>query len=64
MMTGSAETVAGFPAGWLCISTTGRRSALPSCSASRMMRWTQNDEPALIQCVLQTVRQAFGRAYY
>jgi hypothetical protein len=54
MMTGSADTVAGFPAGWLCISTTGWRSALPSCSASRMMRLTQNDEPeprAIQSCV-------------
>lgn len=54
MMTGSAETVAGFPAGWLCISTTGWRSTLLSRSASRMMRLTQNDEPeprAIQSCV-------------
>jgi DNA-binding MarR family transcriptional regulator len=38
MMTGSAETVAGFPAGWLCISTTGWRSTLPSCSTAAQGR--------------------------
>ena len=41
MIVGKALTVAGFPAGWLCMITIGCRSAPPYCSASRMIRCTQ-----------------------
>jgi transposase len=41
MMVGRARTVAGLPAGWLCISTTGCARAPPSRSARLIMRSTQ-----------------------
>src|ERR1700741_1606798 len=56
MIFGSARTVAGLPAGWLCINTTGCERAPPSRSASLTIRFTQygDDEPSAFQSSVST----------
>jgi len=56
MIVGRAATVAGLPAGWLCMSTTGCLSTPPSDSASEMIRFTQyaDDEPFAFQSSVST----------
>src|SRR6266700_5069848 len=55
MMRGSAATVAGFPAGWLCMRITGCACA-PPASARDVIRLIQNasPDPAAFQSSVST----------